>query len=291
MSAVLPLLIAFLGYSVQNISQATQKIGLGIAGKRRARGRVIWALGTLGTGSSALILLLAVSLGNVALVGAMAGSGLVSLTIFSRLVMREKFGRRELIGVSIILSAAASIALLAREPQPTQVDLRILFIMLFVISGIYIGAILLSMAKGRAVGIIIGGFAGALGGFVAQFQKVSSSPIGQASAIVQGSSYLARLVANPYTLIWVALSMSAMIVLQFAYRRDQAIRIIPAFSANYILVPTLGGVICFGESLSPFQWVAVAAIVAGVLLITTKRRLKPDAKTESPVRPAIAQSV
>ena len=64
--------VAFIGYSVQNVSQATQKIGLEILKTRKAKGLVVWLLATVGTGGSAIIILYAVSVGNVSLVGAMA---------------------------------------------------------------------------------------------------------------------------------------------------------------------------------------------------------------------------
>ena len=98
---------------------------------------------------------------------------------------------------------------------------------------------------------------------------MSTSAIGSANALVLGSGRLIQII-NPYTLLWIALSMSAMIVLQFAYKHDQAIRIIPAFSANYILIPVFGGLLSFGDSILPLQWLGIAAIIAGVIILTAK---------------------
>jgi drug/metabolite transporter (DMT)-like permease len=63
-----------------------------------------------------------------------------------------------------------------------------------------------------------------------------------------------------------------MLVLQFSYKSDRAIRIVPVFSANYIVIPVLGGVICFGENLHALQWLGVSLILVGVLVLTLKRR-------------------
>jgi uncharacterized membrane protein len=95
---VLSLLIAFAGYSVQNISQASQKIGFLRMKKDRKTGMIIWGAATVGTGLSTLILLTAVSLGQVSLVGAMAGTGLVSMTIYSRFVIKEIPGKNKMAG-------------------------------------------------------------------------------------------------------------------------------------------------------------------------------------------------
>jgi drug/metabolite transporter (DMT)-like permease len=62
-----------------------------------------------------------------------------------------------------------------------------------------------------------------------------------------------------------------MTVLQFAHKNGQPMQVIPSFSANFILIPVMGGVTCFGEILHPVQWVGVGVIIIGVLMITIKR--------------------
>ena len=61
-----------------------------------------------------------------------------------------------------------------------------------------------------------------------------------------------------------------MVVMQFAYRKGKAIQLIPAFAANTIAIPVLGGVLTFSERLHPFQWIGVLLIVAGVFQLTLK---------------------
>ena len=80
-----------------------------------------------------------------------------------------------------------------------------------------------------------------------------------------------QVLLNPYALLWIVLSVSSMVIIQFAYKHDKAIRIIPAFSANYILIPVLLGVLCFRETLHPFQWIGILLILIGVLLVTLPR--------------------
>jgi len=106
MRAILSLIAAFSGYSIHSIAQAGQKIGLATAGKRRVRGLSIWILSTLSMPVAISLILYAVSIGNASLVGAMSGSGLASLAVFSHLYMRERITKRELTGVFIIVAAA-----------------------------------------------------------------------------------------------------------------------------------------------------------------------------------------
>jgi drug/metabolite transporter (DMT)-like permease len=59
-----------------------------------------------------------------------------------------------------------------------------------------------------------------------------------------------------------------MIVIQFAYRHDRAVRLIPYFTSCSILVPVIGGVLALGERLRAPQWLGVTLILAGLLLLT-----------------------
>ena len=79
---LLSMLIAFIGYSAQYIAAACQKIGLKVKETKKLKGWAIWVLATSFTSVSVFIVLYAVAIGNVSIVGAMAGTGLVSLAVF-----------------------------------------------------------------------------------------------------------------------------------------------------------------------------------------------------------------
>jgi drug/metabolite transporter (DMT)-like permease len=63
-----------------------------------------------------------------------------------------------------------------------------------------------------------------------------------------------------------------MVILQFGFRKDDAIRVVPAFAAMSIATPVIAGLISFGERLHPLQVVGVVAILVGVLLITLESK-------------------
>ena len=126
---------------------------------------------------------------------------------------------------------------------------------------------------------VIAGFAGALGGFVPLFQKVSTTPLGLSrpllhlqfgsdTALTSLVQRAVNLMSNPWALTWIAISLVSMAVMQFAYRRGRAIQLIPAFAANTIAIPVVGGVIVFSERLHPVQWIGIILILAGVFLLT-----------------------
>lgn len=270
---ILSLIIAFVGYSVQNISQASQKIGFLKMKENKMAGILIWSAATMGTGLSTLILLAAVSLGQVSLVGAMAGTGLVSMSIYSRFVIKEQVKKNEIIGVSLILIAAVFIGLFATDAARSVIVINLLLIKLVIISIIY-GVLWFTFRnKKKNLCITLGGFAGALGGFVSQFQKISTANSFEGQLVAGAGSSIYTLI-NPYTLFWILLSVSSMVVLQFAHKNGQPLHVIPSFSANFILVPVIGGVTCFGEVLHPVQWLGVGIVIVGVFIITSSNNTK-----------------
>ncbi len=291
---LLSLFMAFLGYSLHNIAQASQKIGLSISKKNRTQGLSIWISATIFTSVSIFIILYAVYLGNVSIVGAMAGSGLASLTIYTRFVMKEKVTKHGLIGVLIIMCATGLIGAATKKVKPTYISPLILIELLAGITGVFAVLWILLRRKKNKLGVFIGIFAGILGGFIPLFQKISTSQIGKAHSLARQFIHYTSLtssvdrvilkilikaleiLANPYALTWILLSIISMIMLQFAYTQDKAIRIIPAFSAITVILPVLGGVFCFHESLPVLQWIGIVLILTGVLLITVSRTLKTE---------------
>ena len=270
---VASILIAILGYSVQNISQASQKIGIVTMKEKKTRGMIIWGLATIGTGSSSLILLLAISIGQVSLVGAMAGTGLVTMTVFSRIFLKEEVGKKEIAGVLLILIAAFLIGYFAGESSAFAIILEVLVIKLIIVSSVYFLLWFVFRRNNSVLSVVLGGFAGAAGGFVSQFQKISTASSLMGELVSKAESPLAdpSALLNPYTIIWILLSISSMIILQFAHKTGRTLRVIPAFAANFILIPVIGGVTCFGEFLMFIQWTGVVLILTGVFLITIRR--------------------
>ncbi len=274
----LTILLAFVGNSVLNIAQAGQKLGLALMARNRRRGALLWLGSLLGTSVAALIGWVAVSIGSVALVGAMAGSGLGSLALFSFLVLKEKIRALELAGIALMAGASVLIGLFQRELPIGEPSLRRLFPYLACLCAAALLAWLVLGRRSRAVGPVIAGFAGVLGGFVPLFQKVSSSMAGRGASFIAAAlkqEQWASAVANPFTLLWILLSIASMAVIQFAYRHERAVRLIPYFTSCSILVPVFGGVLVFQERLQALQWAGVALILTGLLLLTAPAAREP----------------
>jgi drug/metabolite transporter (DMT)-like permease len=280
------MIVAFCGYSLLNIAQACQKIGLEVMERRRLLGTVVWVAATLATTASSFVVLYAVSIGSVSLVGAMAGTGLASLSLFSAFVMRESIRGRELAGVVVVLGAAVLIGLFSKEMGSETGPVRWLFVFL---GGVALSGALFILersVRGKPTGVAVGFLSGALGGFIPLFQKISTSEMGRRSSLVNlaygprthEQAVNGRLLrgageifSNPYSAAWIALSVLSMIVLQFALKKEKAIRVIPSFTSSLVLLPVMGGVLFFNERLGAFQIAGVVLILGGVFLITARR--------------------
>ena len=284
---ILSLLIAFAGYSLHNLGQAGQKIGLQLARRNWAAGAAVWLLASLATSVSAFLLLYAVSIGSVALVGALGGSGLASLALFSHWVLKERIGRRELTGIVLIFVGSGLIGALSRPLPEVHPDPVILFAFLAVVCLVYVVLWLAFALRRGAIGFIIAGFAGALGGVMPLFQKISTSEFGRSRSLLElefqaPGRFLemiergADILSNPFALTWMGIAVASTVIMQFSYRRDAAIRLIPSFAANFITVPVIGGMVCYGDRLHPLQWVGAALIAVGVLLLTVKAGRSPE---------------
>jgi drug/metabolite transporter (DMT)-like permease len=281
----LSIVVAFVAYSLMDLGKAVQKQGLATVRKSRRRGLLIWAAGSVSTSVSSFLLLYAVSLTSIVVVGAMAGTGLASLALFSALVLKEKVGPRELAGIAAILAAPFLLVSVYPGAQATRPVVDHLFLMMAGVLGGYGLVVLVLTARRLRTGVVVASAAGSLGGFTLIFQKVSTSELGRASSFVAGrdlsaandglASRILLVLANPFTLLWIALSIIATLILQLSYRREAAIRVVPAFGLHYILIPVLGGLLFFREPFYPLQWLGIGLILLGAFLLLSSTAQDP----------------
>lgn len=276
---ILSLLLAFLGYSMHNLGQAGQKVGLQLAQRNWLAGAALWVAASLATTASAFLLLYAVSIGSVALVGAIGGSGLASLALFSHWVLREPVNRQALAGIALIFVGSGLIGAFSRPMSAVHPEPLALFGFLGAVCLLYIVMWVALRRRRNAVGVVIAGFAGALGGMIPLFQKISTSEFGRSRSLLELEfqtpgrflemlEHGAEILSNPFALVWMGIAVTSTVIMQFSYGRGAAIRVIPSFAANFITVPVIGGMICYGERLQLLQWAGVAVIAGGVLLLS-----------------------
>jgi drug/metabolite transporter (DMT)-like permease len=262
-------LLAFAGYSLLNLGQAGQKIGLGLRGARPVAGWILWAAATLSTSLAFFVVFAAISIGAVSVVGAMAGTGLVSLAIFGRLVMGERLEAKHLVSLVAIVAGAALIALFDANDGADAGPARLGLLWASLGGGTLAYAVSwFVLRRGPLAGVILGGLSGFLGAYSQLFQELASTDLKWSEGLPAVASSVLR---DPVTLVWAGLSVVSMVVIQFSYRHGEATRIIPVFTANFILVPVVGGVVVFGQVLGIVQWIGVGLILVGSIVLGRAR--------------------
>ncbi|MFP4211470.1 MAG: hypothetical protein ACLFR8_09525 [Alkalispirochaeta sp.] len=277
-SSLLALLLSVLGYSILNISQAVQKIGLSLYTRNRVAGATVWVGALLASGVSFGIVFIALSIGTVSVVGAAAGTGLVSVAIFSAVFLGESVRRDKILALAAIVAGAALVALFPVEGTDIYREV-LLWVIPAVVSVIAVIVVVL-LPRGAPRAITVAGFSGFLGAYSQLFQKRAAEGVSGAEGFAE---VVARLVHDPINLVWVGMSASSMVVIQFAYRHAEATRIIPVFTALFIITPVLGGIAVYGERLSPLQWCGVVAISVGAVVLgrdTNERPAGGDTRRE-----------
>jgi len=261
--SIIAIILAFLGYSMLNIGQAGQKIGLGMRTDNAVLGWSIWGGSTAATALAFILVFGAIAMGSVSIVGAMAGTGLASLALFSRLVMKESLPPLSLISIAAIIAAAAVLAIFDRSGE-TSPNVTRLMVLLGIGAAAYIALIFLAPSK-TIRGVAIGGLSGFLGAASQLFQRLGTINIDPTMGI---QSFTGQVISQPVTLVWIGLTLLSMVVIQFSYSHAQAVQIVPVFTANFIILPAVGGVIAFGEAMHPLQWIAVAVMLAGSMVLS-----------------------
>lgn len=259
-------LLSFLGYSILNIAQAAQKIGLGMRRERPTAGWLLWAVAILATTGAFLLVFAAISLGAVSVAGAMAGTGLASLAVFSRLVMGERLTRLQLAALVAIIGGAALVAIFGREGEGSP---NVALLHGVLVTGIVVfGTGWLLMRRGQRLGVLLGSFSGFVGAYSQLYQELVTGGFPREEGL---GAVTRAIVTDPVTLVWVGLSLLSTIIIQFSYEHGEATQIIPVFTGTFILVPVVGGLVIFGEPVSAVQWVGVALLLAGSVVLGRRR--------------------
>ena len=284
------ILIAVGAYTVLDVSKVYQRKGLALKLTAPTKGWTLWVFATIATLTPPLAVQFAVWLSNLSLVGAMAGTGLAAVAMYSRLVNGEVLGFYRRVGVVVIMGATWLIGWYGEVP-PTRASLGLLWIVLGATCVLFGVAWALVYGSRSGTGPTIAAFAGTLSGFVTVFQEAATTGDAQSFSLAAALNAMSErlgimesplvegaigTIGNPYGAAWILLSWASFFVLQFSYRWGTVTFIMPAFTATMVLVPVLGGVVLFGEGLPLLAWLGVLLMTGGVVLTSVEGRPDPD---------------
>jgi len=232
----------------------------------------VWVSGLILQIVVMLLQIKALSLGNASTLGGFAGFGLVTLTIFSHLVLKEKILKRELAGMALIIAGTAMLGFFSHATQHGIAGFEqrrmTLFLAAFAVAAT---AALLFMFrdKKRYGGMILGMLGGCIGGLAIVFLKIAVSRFGGRF----GDSGIALAILSD-VYVWMALlgGVGGIVLVQFGYKFGKAIQVVPGFSSIIVIMPSLSGFLVLREILTVICVVSLAVIITGVLVATTADR-------------------
>ena len=266
------LLMGTLAALCLNLGKGIQKMKVKVLGQGRAmfspehrRDFGIWLSGALLTTSATGLFSVALKFTDKSsLVSALNGVGLMGLVFFAWLKLKEPMGIREWVGAGLVVAGTTVMGYLDQPlPAGQSYDLARFLHIVAVLIAVFLPLALLALKAVRLHGLVFGAIVGTLIGI--------AMILGDMALVKAGGSLLGQF-QNPYPYAALFCAASALALTQFAFWRATALAVVPTINSFIILVPVLMEYFTFGTVLQPAQYLAIALIVLGVVILTTAPR-------------------
>ena len=254
-----------------NVGKAIQKWkvrifahGRDIFGRDHRKDLYIWGIGFLLTSSSSIFYSLALKFTDKSsMVSSLNGIGMIGLVLFAWLVLKEKIGKRELVGAGLVLAGTAVMGLLESAPDVQKPSLAGFLICGGIMLAIFAPPVFWSWRARKLHGLTFGALAGILLGMAVI--------LGDFALLSANNSFFGQL-RYPYPYLAVFSGTVAIVVTQLAFWRGTAMVVVPTINSLMILSPVVLEYFTFGTTLRPVSYLGIAAIVAGVVLLTATEK-------------------
>ncbi|MBN1696385.1 MAG: hypothetical protein JW881_02620 [Spirochaetales bacterium] len=277
------ILLGILSFSLKNIGYVFQKKGVNrVAVKRLSSGisrgiadylsTGIWVTGIILPFFGGVLLAVAYGLGPVSMIMPFTATGFVVLVLFFRFYLGEKVTRIEWTAIALILSGTVMITLFAGRVREMHVTPEALIgkmtetgalLFLAIPNIICLPCSLVSHRRShRYGGTIYALSAGIAGGTSLIFQKPFAAGILKRC----GGSEIPVIPIVVCGLMFILLSILAVIILNVAYKYGRGIHIAPIYTVFQILLPTGGGIVIF-EEWHELSMTEILIQAGGILLI------------------------
>lgn len=265
---LLGILFAILASTNLNVGKGIQKWKVKVFGHGRAmfsqehrRDLLLWFCGFLLTSSATVLYSLALLYTDKpSTVSTMNGVGMIGLVIFAWIVLREKIGAQEIGGALLVL---AGVTVMGYFDVPLedgqQFTLGPFFLCILVTAAVFVPLAIYSWKTNHLYGFTFGAIPGILIGI--------SIMIGDMALVRASDSFFGQL-RYPHPYVALLVGSGALVLTQFAFWRARAMVVVPTTNSFVILTPAIYQILTFDTRLLPMQWVAVGAIVLGVILLT-----------------------
>jgi len=250
------------GKGVQKMKVNVLKQGKKMFKPPHRRDFVIWALGVLMTASASVFYSVSLKFTDKSsIVSSLSGIGLVGLLIFAWLVLKEKVGAREVFSSAMIIVGTGLIGYFNKALLSGQkYDLtKFIYVSVFLLA-VFGGLVLLGFKYKKFYGFAFGVIAGSLIGIAMILGDM---------ALVKSQGDLLRQFNTPYVYLALLSSAGALTLTQVAFFKATAVVVVPTINSFTILAPLLVEYFTFGVMLAFPQYLGVAMVLAGVIILTT----------------------
>jgi len=268
----LGILFAVLASVSLNVGKGIQKWKVRIFGHKKAMFRrehrkdlAFWLVGLCMTTAATPLYSFALKYTEKSsMVSTLNGVGMIGLVLFAWLVLRERIGRQEISGALLVLAGVTVMGAFNHPPEAGQQYSLVPFLLCLLVTASVFGPLAVFAWKtNRYFGFTFGAIPGILIG--------CAMILGDMALVEAGNDMLGQL-RNPYPYAALVLGTAALAVTQLAFWRSRAMVVVPTINSLVILTPVVFERFVFNTVLRPPQYLAVAAIVVGVVLLTATEK-------------------
>jgi hypothetical protein len=256
------------GKGVQKLKVHVLREGWGMLSARHRRDLGVWLLGMGLTATAAVPVSLGMKLTeSPSTVGAMTGVGLIGLVIFASRVVGEPISRRDGLGILLVVVGTSALGYLGglQPPPARSFETWPLVRALAIPASVGVVACVLARLAPRLHSVAWGGLAGICLG--------SSFFLADAALVEAGGDFVGQL-SNPYPYVAFVVGLGAMVTTQIGFLEGRALEVVPAVNSAAIVTPICLEALLYARYPRPLAAALIAAVVAGVYLLSTGTAVK-----------------
>ena len=252
-----------LGKGIQKLKVHVWSPAKEVLSPAKRRDFLIWCAGMLMTTVAGLLFTQATRMTDkTSVVSSLNGVGLIALSIFSVIVLKERVGPREWSAVMMIICGTGMFQFFNKASEGGQhFDFNTL---LFCLAGCVLVYAVLSVAANRmkkGIAFVYAAIAGTFLAFMVIFFDI-------AAVKGEGRPFLASILTS-YWLLGFFMGNGAFLFTNMAFFHGAGIVIVPTVNSFMIVVPMILEIFIFKVMLLPVQYLGAGIIVLGVILLTT----------------------
>lgn len=222
----------------------------------------LWWLATVAAAGGWLLLVKAVSLGEISVVQPLMSVGDLLLVAVAVLFFRERLSRPEWLGLAVTVVGAVVLGSQAREIEPARIGWAGLAAFLGGVAAVGLGAIL-SARRTRTPELPLACGVGAAFGTGALLTELMT-----AHSRLGGLGWEPwPALLNPWLPAVLAANVAGLVLLQVALQRGRAAVVVPVQLALINALVVAGGWGAFGEPLAPLKLAGIGGVVTGAVLL------------------------